>query len=520
MTRRIFPAFSIFLAACGVFGSSDDASEIPAPPEPGRPQESVAPPEAKAPPLPGKPKDDEINEGFGVFVSASAAEGGDGTRAKPYRTIAAGLDEAVKQRKRLYVCTGTFEEAVKIRNGIPMVGGFDCTAPAWTLSGARTTVKSPASPAIVAEDIDVPTRVVGFDVVAPDAADPGGSSIGLLANKAGALQIASSKITAGKAQAGSNGVEGVQLMNGPVTYGRASAPEQVNAPGPNGPLVYPLVGGAGGTNTCVGAAGIAGKPGGSGGAGGYYQCLYSAALTSYRWRPYYASGINKYYEPEDGSPGSGAGGEAGGDGASGTSGTFDANGFTPGDGAPGASGGVGNGGAGGKGAITMEAACGAANVNTYAKGTSGAGGGAGGCPGLAGTPGQGGGASVAALVITSPGLTFDASELVASDAGSGGKGTLGSSPTLGGSPGFAMGTSTAAGAGGPGGRAGVSGSGAGGPSIAIAHTGGEPKVENGTTLKPGTAGAGVPEETATDALGNVKTLPASAAGVAKDLFAF
>ena len=518
MTRRIFPAFSIFLAACGVFGSSDDASEIPAPPEPGRPQESVAPPEAKAPPLPGKPKDDEINEGFGVFVSASAAEGGDGTRAKPYRMIAAGLDEAVKQRKRLYVCTGTFEEAVKIRNGIPMVGGFDCTAPAWTLSGARTTVKSPASPAIVAEDIDVPTRVVGFDVVAPDAADPGGSSIGMLANKAGALQIASSKITAGKAQAGAAGEEGTQLFTAATAAGKPGAAEEDFVKSP----LYQLTrnaGGAPGTNVCVGAAGFAGEPGGNGGNGGGYDCAQVVVIdaTVYRWAVV-TTAANITLTPTSGEIRTGAAGAQGSDGASASAlGLFSESGFVPADGAAGTNGGGGKGGSGGNGGPMTSSICTKGHVGESA---SGPGGGAGGCPGLAGTAGKGGGASIGVLALGSAGLAFDACEIVAGSGGAGGRGTLGSSPTEGGLGGTASGTSTAAGAGGPGGRAGVSGSGAGGPSIAIAHTGGEPKVENGTTLKPGTAGAGVPEETATDALGNVKTLPASAAGVAKDLFAF
>jgi hypothetical protein len=63
----------------------------------------------------------------------------------------------------------------------------------------------------------------------------------------------------------------------------------------------------------------------------------------------------------------------------------------------------------------------------------------------------------------------------------------------------------------------VSGSGAGGPSYALAFTGTTPSVQ-ATTLKAGQGGAGVAEETATDALLNRKTLPGSAAGDAKDLF--
>lgn len=149
-------------------------------------------------------------------------------------------------------------------------------------------------------------------------------------------------------------------------------------------------------------------------------------------------------------------------------------------------------------------------------GGDGAGGGAGGCPGLAGTPGSGGGASIAVLIAGAP-LSLDSSTLVARDGGAGGRGTLGSAPTIAGRPGldYAAGANTAGLSGSNGGASGVSGSGAGGPSYGLAYTAAAP-VMTKTTTKAGHGGDGVPEIANPDALGNAKTIAASAAGAAQD----
>src|SRR5688500_13443583 len=128
---------SLSVVACGVFGTPDDE-----PPANQSPVENPGP-GTTAPPLDGTPKEDQINEKYGVFVVPNAAPDGDGTRAKPFATIAAGLDSAFAQSKRLYVCTGSFAEALTVKNGISMVGGLDCTKPTWPPSTERTRVLSP-----------------------------------------------------------------------------------------------------------------------------------------------------------------------------------------------------------------------------------------------------------------------------------------------------------------------------------------------------------------------------------------
>jgi hypothetical protein len=522
MRKIVVGALALVAVSCSVFGSDDDGSGGGSPP--------VAPPGAQPPapppppPLTGTPDQGEVNEEFGVFVAPGAPpDGADGSRAHPLGTLAAGLTQAVAQSKRLYVCLGVFHEQLKLAPGVPTVGGFDCSQPDWKVTTDRTRVESPVSPAMIAEDVSVDTRVEGFDVNAPSATEPGGTSIGLLANAAGRVTFVNTRIAAGDGAKGADGQEGLQLANGPDATGKGSGAENANAspPGVPGSVGRPLAGSAGGTNACAGAPGFAGEAGGKGGASGYYSCTQPVAqggVTLYTWKTHVNDLGTVSYGPKAGEVRSAASGAAGPDGASASGqGTVTATGFTPSDGLPGGNGGGGHGGSGGTGGGMTSTLC---TQSTYGNGASGPGGGAGGCPGLAGTPGKGGGASIAALLVASAGLTFDGCELAAGHGGEGGKGSFGSSPTVGGLSGGPTGAALAGSAGGPGGPAGVSGSGAGGASVAIAYQAGDPNVANGTKLLPGAPGAGVAQLTSTDALGNAKTIPPSVAGEAKDRLAF
>ncbi|HEY8080375.1 MAG TPA: hypothetical protein VIF62_39870, partial [Labilithrix sp.] len=184
------------------------------------------------------------------------------------------------------------------------------------------------------------------------------------------------------------------------------------------------------------------------------------------------------------------------------------------DGAPGA------GGAGGAAeSIWHGVQCDSVHENWTYFGASGAGGGAGGCAGLAGKPGTGGGASIGALVLASGGITFDGIDVKAGNAGDGGAGSLGSDATAGGYAGVAPTNAGTAQPGGNGGRAGVSGNGAGGPSVGIAHIGGAPTILATTKVAFGVAGKGVPATDRSDATGT-RTLSASADGIAADVHAF
>jgi len=508
------------MAGCGIFGGDDDPEPAKAPePLPGEPPL----PPGSVPPAPGTPKTEELTEEFGVFVASHGSANGDGSRARPFASIAQAIATA-DGKKRVYVCAGTYREAIAIVNNVTMLGGLDCATEIWASRGARSRLEAPTSPSVRAEGIVNTTRFEGFEAVAPDGTAEAPSSIALLAKGSPKLTIANARLAAGRGKDGAPGTDGVQLT--------IDSTAGENYPPGNGPLAQAQVsttypqGGAGGTATCAGEDGHNPEKGGNGGRGGVYRCKQLtdpiSGNTLYRWQ-WEQTTFGAQKPLTVGEVKSGAPGDPGTDGVSAAAiGLLSADGYVPADGTPGSSGKPGRGGRGGdpqSGVLNTN--CGAPNNELVYYGIGGGGGGAGGCPGLAGTAGKGGGASIAALVVASPGLAFEATELAGGDGGAGGKGTLGSVPTVG----SAAGTNgplvtPAPTAGGVGGRAGYSGSGAGGPSIALAYSAGDVDVRATSKLVVGKGGAAAPEEQRTDGLGNTVTLPASAAGLAAAKHAF
>lgn len=476
------------------------------------------------------PPVDELTETYGIFVSLAGSAEGDGTREAPLSTIGAGIAKAKKDGKRVYVCKGTYKEAVELKSGVSVFGGYACTTKWMHEDHAYSRVESPTSPAIRAKDITDATTFSGFDVVAPDGSAASASSIGLIADNAVKLVVADSKITAGKGADGAPGVEPAAPVPGPNVDGKAGSGGAVYATVPT----YPMRTTAG----AVGASTCGGGTGGEGGIGAFVSCssethtvnghsitFYRSTVPSKCYVTYSVAGGPVQYtslgDCSPGTPGAGAGtaGKAGVDGASASSiGGLSSTGYVSADGVAGASGQPGAGGQGGNPQPVSDSAC--SGMSSGGKNlAAGGGGGAGGCGGIAGTPGKGGGASIAALVWSSPGLVFEDTLLFGGEGGAGGKGTLGAAPTAGGKAG---GTATGAGAaanGGNGGRPGVSGSGAGGPSFGVAVHGPSPKFLNGALAKSGQGGTGVAAESKTS-LGVTWKLPASAAGLSKDIYEF
>jgi len=516
----VFVLITLTLAACG----AADADPTSTPPSgsnaPGRDSDSDDPSKpAPPPPVVGEPEEAELTEAYGVFVVAGAAVDGPGTREHPIGTISGALVRAKAESKRVYVCAGTYKESVVLEDAIPVVGGFDCSEHRWKRGAQRSRIESPTSPALRAKDIVTTTRFDSFEVVAPDTFAPSASSIAFVAESASGLEIVKSKLEARAAGDGADGVDGIQLSLGAAARGGAAEGSAPFVPGPLKAVAW-RSGGEGGAGACIGAPGHDGESGGAGGSGGTYLCTefptQQGTSSKLEW-DWYATLLGTKYTRGLGEVRSGRPGSDGASGASATTmGVFTPDGYAPANGQPGAHGAPGRGGSGAAGERSKQyQACAPKGYILY--GADGAGGGAGGCPGLAGTPGTGGGASVAALVFASPDLTFDESELVAGRGGRGGRGTLGSLATAGGAPGTRPSNTDAAGAGGAGGRAGVSGSGAGGPSIALAHSGTAPKTINGTTTKVGLGGAGVEEQSK---VGYTLRVPASAAGITKEVYAF
>ncbi len=470
---------------------------------------------AKGPPVGGAAAQSDLTDALGVFVAPSGQDDADGTHVHPLATIRAGIEHARAAGKRVFVCAGTYREALVIADSISVIGGLDCTATEWRTGAGLSRVEAPSSPAIRATDLTSATRLEGLDIHAPDAAAPSGSSIGLLAYRASSLVVARTKIVAGHGKKGDDGADGVQLVqsaraNGEsaIVAGECSA---FSACAKTELYKPPVT--AGGTNTCQGAANFTGQAGGFGGSGGKWEVVMNGNL------------VFQVYE-QNFSLGPGAGetnrtSAAGADGTPGANaaalGTFSKDGYLAAAGAEGSNGAAGSGGAGGSG---MKPDGLGNYVGAIWHGHNAAGGGAGGCPGLGGTGGKGGGASVAAVLIES-GITFDGSELAGGSGGDAGLGAFGSVATPGGQAGANPTGFGSLGAqpGGRGGAAGAGGNGSAGPSAAIVHAGAAPKLVGTNALSHGAGGEAVDARSRTDALGITKTIAATPAGAANDILA-
>jgi hypothetical protein len=451
-----------------------------------------------------------ITEASGVFVSPTGSAVGDGSRANPFGSLGAAIAAAKTAKKRVYACVGSFAESVSVANGVSMFGGFDCSTWAWSAAG-RTTIAAPTSPAVRADGIAQPTRIEGFDVVAPPGSANAPSSIGMIATGSPGVLFIHGSITASAGAAGAAGVDGVQLANGPAADGSDNIGDQICT------TVlcktrHSFT--AGGLNQCVGK-GITGGAGGDGGNGGAYannltsiqptRGLAAVATLATNVGATVFDGINAWSAAQPGVVGA-----SGQDGSNASAvGVFTATGYAPPSPTAGSDGLPGQGGGGGSGQLGIA-------TNGY-YGAPGASGGAGGCPGLAGGPGASGGASVAILAIDS-GFRVESSKLVSGAGGAGGASGLSSVPTAGGIGGKDVSThavkSGNAANGGWGGLAGLSGSGSGGPSIVIARHGSAPQLV-GTTTTVGAGGAGVSIRTI-----NGRVYPASAAGTSAATFDF
>lgn len=512
------------VGAIGLGACISDTAEMPPIPDGSTPTSTTPPPplpeldaaadatdaaDAAIPPLPPPPppKQDEVTEQFGIFVAANGAPGAAGTRAAPVSTISEGITLAKAAKKRVYVCAGTYTEALELLPGVSIVGNMDCaTDPAkWTISQANALVASPTSPAITAREINVPTRIDGLDVIAPAGNDTEPSSIGLLAVNSTGLTFVGGKI---EAQRGANGKNaavpegfvqrtdrapgGASFIGGCVLgvfpyaacsesafYTSPSKVANINLSRPANPV------GEGGKISCMlGGSPILDSTGGNGGAGRLIGKVDDILRAPNAGLP--------------GTPATTPAPPAGGQSSAG--GVFSADGYGP-----------GNGEKGNQVVVTSASGSGgtgvADNQGAYTFGSSGAGGGAGGCPGRSAEGGYGGGASMAVLSTRSP-LRFEKMTLMAAAGGNGGEGNFGAPPT----PGQAAVGNGMSGANGV--PAGPSGHGAGGPSIAIVHDGTAP-IQVQCQLSHGAAGTSPPARTQ----GGL-SIPAAAPALAQDTFKY
>jgi hypothetical protein len=432
------------------------------------------------------PKDEPclVDEAYGIFVAPLSAggndQGGDGTKARPFATIGKAL-RTLSGKTRVYVCNGTYAEALNVTVAANIYGGFVCPAadagPQWAYVGGAARVNAPAadyaikvdgvSSAIAIEDL----AFTSADAQGADAQGTAKSSVAALVNGS-IVTLKRVALMAGSGADGSAGVDG------------AGAPNYSGAVAPNGsPGTTVLDGGSGsgpgGSNACAnGATSNGGNGGGASGSDGLPGASSPPALTM---------------AGQDGSGGKGGaticgmGASPGANGAAGASGAaastygqLSASGWVPSIGGDGQAGMPGQGGGGGGGLSGVS-------IGGNGIGAGGDGGGAGGCGGAGGTGGKGGGGSIALASVGSTVILVQC-QLTTSGAGNGGAGGSGENGQTGGSytsnmlscPG-APGGSGAGGSGGAGGTGGI--------SVGILYSGTPPSYDGFTTITVGIAGA-------------------------------
>jgi hypothetical protein len=414
-----------------------------------------------------------------IFVDAGAS-GGDGSFASPFGTLVEALATSSQRRAGIpciYLAAGTYAPGlIRLTSEVHFYGGFaseswerDPVAHVTRVEGAATAFRLEGASGSVLD---------GLHIVAADAAQASGSSIGVHLLGSTDVEVRNCVIEAGN---GSKGIDGMRPER-PVTQSKGGKGDD------HGGCIPANVGGGGGGGSSSDAQG------GKGGSGG----LFGGA---------------------DGGNGEGAGGGGGDggatykDGSGGDAGTAGGRGS---DGSPGRDfAGIGSaghyegllarGGTGGRGGRGGAGGGGGGGGGTGINcGAGGGGGGEGGYGGYGGSGGYGGGASIGVLVALESSVDIVGCDIITADGGEGGTGGDGGAGGYGGAGG-AGGAGRAAttftarrGAGGKGGKGGAGGpggygaGGGGGPSLGILQSSDSSAIVDAVSYSLGNAGPGGP----------------------------
>lgn len=379
-----------------------------------------------------------VDDSYALFVDRNGSSDNPGTRSAPLPSIGLAVQRHGR-RPRIYVCEGTYPEAVPVADAVSIFGGYACGT--WVHNGKKALVaaKGDTTPALVVTNVAAPIQIA--DLAIAGASDAASSVAVLVASSADVTFRRVDMTAADVTVPGANGVNA-----SPMTTRGAEG--NSGMPGPAKTCMCPgggglTVGGAGGDPAFPGQPQF-GVGGGEGGDG--TDCAGLGTGKDGKAAPP-SEDAPKIFDV----------------------GVLDARGWLPRAGDPGPPGDPGQGGGGG--------------------GANGGSGGCGGCGANGGGGGAGGGGSIALAVFRS-GVRLVESTLRAARAGNGGDGGKGASGAEGG-PGGGPGAGAGC-PGGRGGRAGESGGGAGGAggvSAAILYLGAKPEVDAMTTTTSGSAGA-------------------------------
>lgn len=436
--------------ACGDESTTCTGPSCPPPESTGTPPDASRDGQANDPCVatPADPKcvDDKV----AVFVSPTGADSNAGNRASPFKTIGAALRATTSERKRIYVCEGTYREKLEITSSVSIIGGLTCT---WESGGKKPSLQPPSGTVVSIRKSDA---VVISDFAISAAADPavaGDSAIPIFVTISTGVLLRNVEATAGPATAGQEAMAFTPNHSGVPAASGVDTNDATAAPAP----------------TCAACADGTYSAGGAGSTAGFANPAPGAAQP--------AVGVNNSGGITMGVCIDGTDGAAGLAAVAAKSalvpGTLKETGWTVTTGEKGGNGNPGQGGGGG------------GSDATYGGGS----GGCGGCGGAGGIGGGSGGSSFGVVSFMSK-VTIEDSILTTGPGGAAAKGGNGQDSQARGFSG--IGTSCRGGRGGHGAGGGGGGGGAGGHSIGIAYVGDAPTTTRTSvvTATGGGAGAG------------------------------
>jgi hypothetical protein len=433
-----------------------------------------------------------------IFVSTPPDGGSDLNSGTSKEDPVATLAEAMKKAALcpdlcdIVVSAGTYQKTVTLTSGISIYGGYKPKTFVYDLPSNVTVIAGTEARAVIAQGLNLSTRLSGFTIKGKSFNADGTSSYAVWARDIAddLLSLDKCRIEAGTGGAGVDGADGTKGGDGGL-----GGPASGKDGGAGGSSACGATGGSGGSaGDCFSNAGSDGSAGGDPTAGGKGGLPGKSECGGNIITDCNDKGAIGLVGMAGDAADAGTGGKAGAS----PDGMFDGNGFwTGGDGTSGVRGNHGRGGGGGGagGSDYDPFTCG----NTTQPGGGGGGGGGGGCGGGQGLPGGAGGGSFGIVAIDAS-IQVSSSILLPGKAGNGGKGGKGGNGGVGkGGGSFGKGQNGGdqsdgggdganGAAGGDGGGAGGGGGGCGGISVAIVRVGGAFVGQSNLDIQQGTAG--------------------------------
>lgn len=421
-----------------------------------------------------------------IFVAATGVDSATGTLGAPVRTLGKAVALATASKKDVYVCNGTYAEAVVVDGAaLGIYGGYDCTN-AWSRGNDRASVAPVTGIPLTVRNVST-LAIDRIALHAPDALDASASSVAMFVSTSHDVRVTHATITAGRGGDGATppaptALGGTAMDGAP---GRSLAAATCSRNDSNPPSAC-LAHGAGGFSLALPPA--CEQPGGVGGDGGNIRLGIANGAGS-AGMPSGVGGATHGSNGQNGARGIDGAAASTGIGTIASGGYVASNGGTDGtDGAP------GGGGAGGVGGLSRYPD----DVSPfYNAGGGGGQGGNGGCAGLGAKAGGAGGASIGVLLFSSD-VSLHNVSVRTSAGGAGGRSVAGARGQFGGIGGAAglgtryganPGNGEAGGNGGTGGDGGNGGAGGGGPSVGVFSNDRQP-VLAAVTFNTGSGGKG------------------------------